>query len=170
MTDYEIHRPSFSDTTKTEWEFPTEDDFDTDDLSTIAGCFLLSASGFDDPDDFGDLELPVVNSRGYLSLNGLWAARSGPYSVERVEDIDNETKAAIRELIDDLGTENFDEFKDVTVTEQEWKETTGAGPANPLGGIVNDIVDPSQPSYSPFGALVGLLFLVIAATALKRFR
>jgi hypothetical protein len=169
MTDYDIHRPSFSNTSKTEWEFPTEDNFDTDDLSEIADCFLLSSSGFEDPDDFEDLELPVVNSRGYLSLNGLWAARSGPYSVERVE-CDDETKEEVRELIDDLGTENFDEFKDVTVTKQEWEETTGAGRANPLGGVVNDIVGPSQPSYSPLGALVGLLFLVVAATVRKRFR
>lgn len=170
MTDYDIHRPSFSNTSKTEWDFPIESTFDTDDLSEIADHFLLSSSGFDDPDDFEDLKLPVVNTQGYLSLNGLWAARRGPYSVERVEDIDADTKAQVRELIDDLGKDNFDEFKDVTVTESEWAETTGAEPANPLGGIVNDIIGPSQSSYSPQGALVGLLFLILVATALEMFK
>jgi hypothetical protein len=168
MTDYDIHRPSFSGTTKTEWEFPTGGNFDTSDLSTVADRFLLSASGFDDPDEFDDLALPVVNSQGYLSLNGLWAAQRGPYSVERIDDIDEETKAAVRDLIDDLGKENFEEFRDVTVTKPEWEETTGAGPANPLDGIVNNVLGPSQPSYSPQSATIGLVFLAIVAIALNR--
>lgn len=169
MTDYDIHRPSFSDTTRTQWDFPTEDNFNTDDLSAVADHFLLSASGFEDPDEFDDLALPVVSTRGYLSLNGLWAARSGPYSVERVE-CDEETKAEVRERIDDLGNENFEEFRDVTVTKSEWEETTGGGPANPVGGVVNDAVDPAEPSYSPQRATIGLLFLAGVAIALKTIR
>lgn len=167
MTDYNIHRPNFSGTTKNEWEFPTKSNFDSDDLTEIADHFLLSSSGFDDPEDFDDLELPVVNSQEFLSLNGLWAARRGPYSVERIEDIDDETKERVRELIDDLGMENFEEFKDVTVTKTEWAETTGDGPANPLSGIVDSIVGPSQPSYSSDGAIVGLLFLLGVALVLE---
>ena len=169
MTEYDIHRPTYAGTSKNEWEFPTEANFDTDDLSVIADHFLLSSSGFDDPEEFEDLALPVVNTQGYLSLNGLWAARRGPYSVERVE-CDDETKARVRELIDDLGTENFAEFKDVTVTEAEWAATTESGPghANPLGGLVESVVSPSQPSYSPHGSIVGLVFLVVAATVLAR--
>lgn len=163
MIDYDIHRPRFSATTKNEWEFPTEGNFESDDLAEIADHFLLSSSGFDDPEKFEDLALPVVNTQGYLSLNALWAARSGPYSVERVEGIDSETKEQVRDLIEDLGRENFDEFKDVTVTESEWAETTSDEPTNPLDGVVNRIVSPSQPSYSPNGAIVGLLFLAGAA-------
>ncbi len=170
MTDYDIHRPSFSGTTKTEWEFPTENNFESDDLSEIADHFLLSSSGFEDPEEFDDLHLPVVNSHGYLSLNGLWAARRGPYSVERVGGIDAETKAEVRELIEDLGKENFDEFRDVTVTEEEWAQTTGVEPANPLGGVVNSIIGPTQPSYSPNGAIVGLLFLAGVTVLISRFR
>lgn len=170
MTDYSIHRPNFWGTTRGDWEFPTAKDFDTDDLSGAADHFLLSASGFEDPDEFDDLELPVVNSVGLLSLNGLWAARNGPYSVERIEDIDEETKAEVKELIEDLGRENFEEFRDVTVAESEWAETTGAEPANPLDGIADRVVGPSQPSYSPEGSLVGLAFLAAVAIALKTIR
>jgi hypothetical protein len=167
MGHYDIQRPNYIGTTKNEWEFPTEGSFHTDDLSEIADYFLLSSSGFDDPEDFDDLALPVVNSRGYLSLNGLWAARRGPYSVERIDDIDSQTKADVKQLIDDLGTENFEEFKDVTVTESEWAESTGTEPANPSDGTTNSIVDSSQPSYSPHRAVVGLLFLAGGALALK---
>lgn len=166
MTDYDIHRPSFSGTTTDDWEFPTEQDFATDDLSTVADHFLLSASGFDDPDEFEDLQLPVVNSQGYLSINGLWAAQNGPYSVERITDIGPETKAEVLDLIDDLGTENFDTFEDVTVTESEWAATTGSQPADPAGGVVDSIVGAAEASYSPAGALVGLGFLLIAAAVI----
>lgn len=163
MTDYDIHRPSFSATTTDDWEFPTEQDFATDDLSSVANHFLLSASGFDDPDQFEDLQLPVVNSQGYLSINGLWTARSGPYSVERIADINPETKAEVLDLIDDLGTENFDTFEDVTVTDPEWGATTGSQPVDSAGGVVDAAVDAAEASYSPDGAVVGLVFLLVAA-------
>ncbi|HET7323551.1 MAG TPA: hypothetical protein VFJ06_04400 [Halococcus sp.] len=170
MTDYDIHRPSFSGTKKTEWEFPTEDQFNTDNPAEAADRFLLSASGFDDPDSFDDLQLPVVDSFGYLNINGLWAARSGPYSVERVEGIDEETKAALRELIDDLGTENFEEFQDVTVTESEWKETTRGRLANLLDGLVERLVRSAQPAYSAHGAVIGLVFLAGVALCHRQSR
>ncbi|WP_435077729.1 hypothetical protein [Halococcus sp. AFM35] len=167
MTKYDIHRPSFSATTTDDWEFPTEQDFPTDDLSAVADHFLLSASGFDDPDQFEDLQLPVVNSQGYLSNNGLWAARSGPYSVERIADIDPETKAEVLDLIDDLGTENFDTFEDVVVTEPEWGATTGSQPADSAGGVVDSAIDAAEASHSPGGAVVGLGFLLVAAAVVN---
>jgi signal transduction histidine kinase len=102
MSEYEIHRPSFAGTTRNDWEFPSEVDFDTEDRPVAAERFLLSKSGFDEPDAFEDLALPVVTSRGELSYNALWAAKQGPYSVERIEDIDAETKQAVEQLIDDL--------------------------------------------------------------------
>lgn len=71
MGEYEIHRPSFSDTTRNDWEFPSEMDFDTENLPAAADRFPLSASGFDEPDAFEDLALPVVTSRGSFSYNVL---------------------------------------------------------------------------------------------------
>jgi hypothetical protein len=165
MTDYDIHRPSFSGTTTDDWEFPTEQDFATDDLSTVVDHFLLSASGFDDPDEFEDLQLPVVNSQGYLSINGLWAARSGPYSVERIGNIDPETKAEVLDLIDDLGTEHFDTFEDVTVTEPEWAATTGSQSVTHSAGV-ETVVVAAEASYSPGGAVIGLGFLLVAAAVI----
>ena len=166
MTEYTVHRPTFSETTKGDWTFPTEQDFDTDELQRVAERFLVSESGFDEPESYDDLHLPVVNEQGYLSLNGLWVARTGPYSVERIPDIDDATKAEVKHLIDKLGTEHFEEFKDVTVTEAEWEAaTTGTtNPPNPAGGVVESFVDSSTASYSSTGATIGLVFLV-AATA-----
>lgn len=164
MPDYDLHRPTFTGTTTNDWEFPTEQDFETDDLSRVAEHFLLSASGFDDPGRFDDLQLPVVNGQGYLSLNGLWAARRGPYSVERI-DVDPETRAAVRDLIDDLGRENFAAYRDVTVTAAEWDATTG-GESTTDTGIVSERIDSAKPSYTPGGAVIGLAFLACGSAAL----
>lgn len=167
MTEYAIHRPSFTGTTVDDWEFPTEQNFHTDDLSAIADHFLLSASGFDDPESFDDLELPVVTPYRNLSLNALFAARHGPYSVERVEGIDAETEAEVKDLIDDLGREQFEAYKDVTVTDSEWAQATGSGLPNPAGGIADRLVGSARPSYSSGGAAIGLVGLAIGTLALE---
>ena len=168
MTEYAIHRPKFDETTTNDWEFPTEQNFDTDDLSAVADHFLLSASGFDDPDSFDDLALPVVTPYGRLSLNALFAARRGPYSVERVSGLDGETKAEVERLVDDLVTEHFAAYKDVRMSGTEWAQATGSGLPNPLGGAAEKLVGASRPSYSSAGAAIGLAALALGALALER--
>jgi len=168
MPEYAIHRPNFSETTTNDWEFPTQQSFETDDLSTIADHFLLSASGFADPDSFDDLELPVITPYGRLSLNALFAARHGPYSVERIEGLDGETEAEVKNLIDDLGCEQFEAYRDVTVTGSEWARATGNGLPNPAGGIADRFAGASQPSYSSGRAAVGMVALALGALAVRR--
>jgi hypothetical protein len=163
MKNYDIHQPSFAGKTVDSWEFPAEQDFATSDLSVIAEHFLLSASGFDDPNEFADLRLPVVTSQGYLSINGLWAARHGPYSVEHITDIDPEMKAEALSVIDDLGTENFGAYENDTATEPGWETTTESRPVASAGEIVDSTNDTVETSCSPRSAVVGLAFLFVTA-------
>lgn len=107
MPDYELHEPEYSDTTSEEWDAPQEEDFDTDDLSEIDDHFVLSAAGFP-PDNFTDLKLPVVSPDGTLNENALQAAHGGAHSVETIDDIDDDTKQAVKGLLGDLSREAFD--------------------------------------------------------------
>lgn len=167
---YNTHRPNYSTTRKNEGTFPTEPDFDTDNLSAVADHFLLSSSGFDGPEDFDDLELPVVNLQDFPSLNKLWAIRGNSYSVKHNKDTNDEMKAAAEQLIDNISTENFEESREVTVTESEWTKATRDSSANLLGGVVDGVVSLSQPSYFPMGALVRLVFLVSVAVVVEMGR
>lgn len=108
MTDYERHEPSYSGTTTEEWHAPQLEDFDTDDLSAVADHFVLSASGFP-PENFTDLNVPVVDPDGNLNENALQTAHGGAHSVESVENIDDETAAAVQDLLEDLARTEFDE-------------------------------------------------------------
>ena len=83
-------------------------DFDTDDLSEVASHFVLSSSGFDDPENFGDLDLPVVDPDG--NQNAIRTANSGAHGVEQVEDIDD-TVDDVRDVLHDLA----DEFDDASL-------------------------------------------------------
>ncbi len=96
MVNYSVHEPEYDGTTDDDWSAPEENDFDTDDLSDIAGHFVLSSSGFDSPDRYSDLKLPVVGPNGQLNENVLQTAYSGGHSVEAVEDIDDDTKKTRR--------------------------------------------------------------------------
>jgi hypothetical protein len=172
MSEYELHRPNFSQTTRNNWEFPSAASVDTGDLSTVADRFLLSASGFDDPDTFDDLALPVVTERGELSYNALWAAKRGPYGVDGLEDIDDETRVAAEALIDDLGNEQFDGLDDVRPpgawAERERDPSISAddGPENDDTGVIS--VGHAIPSSTR--AAVGLLFLAGGSVAIDRLR
>lgn len=103
---YELHEPTFYDTTAEQWEEPSRQEFDNSRVELVDDHFLLSASGFP-PDSYDDLELPVVDDDGRLNRNALANAAYGPGSVERLdvpEDLEEETK----ELIHDLLEEHFD--------------------------------------------------------------
>lgn len=169
MTNYETHYPTFAGTSIKGWEYPVQGEFHTDDLSEMANHFLLSASGFDNPDDYTDLHLPVVDTAGQLSLNGLWAAQEGPYSVEQLDiDLDEETKAEVHRLIDELGTDNFENFERTTVSETEVRTDGDRNPRRAdLGSRTNPAVT-SPPSVVPNASagLIGLVFLVGATVAL----
>jgi hypothetical protein len=113
MTDYSVHEPDYSGTTEDDWDAPRENDFDTADPGEIADHFVLSASGFDDPDRYSDLNAPVVDPDGNLNANALRTAYSGGHSVEKVDDIDDDTVADARDVLDDLA----DEFDDLDLEE-----------------------------------------------------
>ncbi|WP_101295124.1 hypothetical protein [Halegenticoccus soli] len=109
MSDYEVHEPEFSGTTTDDWSAPQENDFDADDLSEIAAHFVLSSSGFDDPENFTDLKLPVVDPDGNLNSNAIKTAYSGGHSVEQIDDIDDDTKERAEDVLEGLA----DEFDDL---------------------------------------------------------
>ena len=113
MADYSVHEPNYSGTTEADWDAPREKDFDTDDLAAISSHFLLSSSGFQNPDAFDDLALPVVDPDGNLNANALRTAHSGAHGVEQVEGIDDDTVEEVREILADL----TDEFDDVSLTD-----------------------------------------------------
>lgn len=113
MTDYSVHEPDYSGTTEDDWDAPRENDFDADDLGEIADSFVLSASGFDDPDRYSDLNAPVVDPDGNLNANALQTAYSGGHSVEKVDDIDDDTVDDARAVLDGLA----DEFDDVDLAD-----------------------------------------------------
>lgn len=108
MVDYNMHDPNYSGTTTEDWDSPQQNNFDTDDLSEIGGHFVLSSSGFP-PDEFTDLKLPVVAPDDTLNENALQAAHGGAHSVESIDDIDNDTKQDVQELLEDLSQQEFDE-------------------------------------------------------------
>lgn len=107
MSGYDLHRPDYSGTTNEDWDAPRKKDFDTDDLSDIDDHFLLSESGFA-PDDFVDLELPVVDPDDRLNLNALQAAHGGNHSVDSIDGIGDDTRSDAKDLIERLGREEFD--------------------------------------------------------------
>ncbi|WP_227380845.1 hypothetical protein [Haladaptatus halobius] len=106
MADYDMHDPEYSETTSDEWDSPQEEDFDTDDLSEIDHHFVLSAAGFP-PDNFTDLKLPVVSPDGTLNENALQAAHGGAHSVEAIDDIDDDTKQDVKNLLEELSQNEF---------------------------------------------------------------
>lgn len=175
MSEYELHRPRFSATTRNNWEFPSEAGVDTDDLPAVADRFLLSKSGFDDPDSFEDLALPVVTDRGELSYNALWAAKRGPYGVEAIPDLDDEARAGVEALIDELGHEQFEGFDDVRLP-GTWSDEERAVMATGDGGRNNDdndgsgIISVGHAIPSSTRAAVGLLFLAGTSVAIDRLR
>lgn len=173
MSEYDLHRPRFSATTRNNWEFPSAASVDTDDLPAVADRFLLSASGFDDPDSFADLALPVVTERGELSYNALWAAKRGPYGVEGIPDLDDETRADVEALIDDLGHEQFGGLDDVALPAASWRQsetgtetnTPAFEPTDSSGVFAAGHVTPSAAR-----AAVGLLALAVLSVVVDRFR
>ncbi|UPM44650.1 hypothetical protein [Halocatena salina] len=108
MADYDMHDPDYSGTTTADWNSPQQKDFDTDDLSEIGGHFVLSSSGFP-PDEFTDLKLPVVDPNDDLNENALQAAHGGAHSVESIDDIADDTKQDVQNLLEDLSQQEFDE-------------------------------------------------------------
>ena len=111
MAEYSVHEPDYSGTTEDDWDAPRMNDFDTDDLSEIASHFVLSSSGFDDPENFGDLDLPVVDPDGNLNLHAIRTANSGAHGVEQVEGIDDDTVDDVRDVLHALA----DEFDDASL-------------------------------------------------------
>lgn len=109
MTEYSVHEPTFSGTTDDDWSAPEEKDFDTNDLSDIASHFVLSSSGFDDPDRYRDLTLPAVGPDGQLNKHAVKTAYSGAHSVEQVDNIDDDTKSNAKDVLSDLA-DNFDDL------------------------------------------------------------
>jgi hypothetical protein len=107
MPDYDVHDPSYDGTTRDDWDAPRESDFDTDDLGEIADHFLLSSAGFP-PEAFDDLQLPVVDPGGDLSLEALETAHGGAHGATAVEGIDDDTVDEVQSRIEALAESAFD--------------------------------------------------------------
>ncbi len=107
MVDYEVHTISYSDTTTGDWTAPQEEDFDTDDLGDIDDHFLLSESGFP-PENFTDLQIPVVDPDGNLNHNALETAYAGGHSVEAVDGLDDQTVGQVKGMLQNLAESEFD--------------------------------------------------------------
>lgn len=107
MTDYEMHEPDYSDTTEEDWDDPQLNDFETDDLGEVDDHFVLSSSGFP-PENFSDLKVPVVDPEGNLNLNALQTAHGGAHSVEAIDDVDEGTAEDVKELLEELASQEFD--------------------------------------------------------------
>lgn len=106
MADYDVHEPDYDDTTDEEWDRPQMENFDTDDLGEIADHFVLSESGFP-PENFTDLDVPVVDPDGNLNRNALQTAKSGGHGIPAVEGIDDDTAEKAEEIVTELANENF---------------------------------------------------------------
>ncbi len=107
LADWNFHEPDWDGKTSGQWSQPDMKDFDTDDLGEIADHFLLSKSGFEDPENYTDLSAPVVEPNGELSLGGLRAAIGG-HGVQAVEGISEDTQDRAVNWIIDTVEEEFD--------------------------------------------------------------
>lgn len=103
---YELHEPTFYDTTAERWEVPSRQEFDDSRVAAVDDHFLLSASGFP-PERYEDLELPVVDDEGRLNRNALADAAYGPGSVETL-DVSEDVEAEVEDLVHDLLESEFD--------------------------------------------------------------
>lgn len=103
---YELHEPTFYDTTAERWEAPSRQQFDDSRVEAADDHFLLSATGFP-PERYEDLELPVVDADGQLNRNALADAAYGPGSVETL-DVPEEIEEEAKDLVHDLLASEFD--------------------------------------------------------------
>lgn len=106
LQEYDMHTPSWSGTTSSDWSRPDMEDFDTDDLSEIADHFLISMTGFP-PENYGDLKLPVVEPSGDLNVNALAAVKGGR-GVSAVDGLSSEMEDEIVEWVNMTANEEFD--------------------------------------------------------------
>lgn len=127
---YELHEPTFSDTTAERWEAPSRQEYDDSNVEAVDDHYLLSGSGFP-PETDDDLELPVVDEEGRLNRNALANAAYGPGSVERL-DVSEDLKEKTKDLIHELLRENFDSLPQTMNRDEEkermlgWQEAEGA--------------------------------------------
>ena len=107
------HSPTYDGTNESgEWSKPAMEDFDTDDLSEIARHFLASTSGFDSPEAYGDLKLPVVSPSGTLYLDALESAHQ---LAGQTDGLSEDDVSAVRSTAERLADEAFG----VSLTEEQ---------------------------------------------------
>ena len=122
LAEYEMHEVSYEGTHENEWNRPTLEDFvkemgidddisEYDDLTNeakedVASAFIISASGFP-ADDYGDLNLPVVEPSGELSVNALSAVKGGR-GASAVEGLSSDMEDEIDNYVNQLASEEFD--------------------------------------------------------------
>jgi hypothetical protein len=122
LAEYEMHEVSYEGTHENEWDRPNLEDFveemgidddisEYDDLTNqakedVASAFIISASGFP-ADDYGDLNLPVVEPSGELSVNALAAVKGG-HGASAVEGLSSEMEDEIDDYVNQLASEEFD--------------------------------------------------------------
>jgi len=129
MMGADIHSPEFDGTTMMDWSSPDMEDFDTDDMSTLANHFLISESGFP-PENFTDLKLPVVEPNGELSLPAL---RNAKARANQVEGLSGEELDEVMSMITEMANENFDEanFEEMSIDGTSGRPTA----SKTVGGV-----------------------------------
>lgn len=102
----EIHTPTFSGTTASEWDAPNLEDFGEDpDLGEVGKHFLVARNGFP-AENFGELALPVVQPDGDLSLPAL---RNAKARASQVSGLTGDALDRAQSVVNGLANENFDE-------------------------------------------------------------
>jgi hypothetical protein len=115
LQDYTIHEPEYTGTTEGEWsrpdleEFTDEswDDLSQDEKSDIGDHFIMSETGFPS-ENYGDMNLPVVEPNGDLSLSALRTVKGG-HGVQAVEGASSDEEERVMEMVNMLAKEEFDE-------------------------------------------------------------
>ncbi|WP_435334184.1 hypothetical protein [Haloarchaeobius sp. TZWWS8] len=108
MTRCAFHTPTFDGTSTDDWEAPTRDDFETDDLGVIADHFLCSETGFP-PIRFEDLALPVVDPDGNLNRHALEAITSADQESEPLAAMDDLVAVRVQSLAERLKASYFED-------------------------------------------------------------
>lgn len=115
---HSLHEPEWDSLEpEAEWDAPNLEDFGEDpDLGGVDDHFLLSSTGFP-PENFGDLDLPVVTPDGALNLNALANAKA---RVSQVEGLSSDKEQQVVNMINSLADEHFPEsdFTENSVYEQ----------------------------------------------------
>ena len=133
-----------------EWEKPSMEDFETDDLGEISDHFFVSKTGEWPPENYGDLALPAVWPNGDLSLDGLDSVHQ---MAKQTDGVSDDVAESVQNKADDLAQEHFDE----SVSGEEMSATPDTGEENEtptfeVASLTGDDPDEDQASTDSIAA------------------